>query len=310
MTEKRAGSIGKDYGSSQGSLSVDVMRARTFRSATQIDVGFSARELRHGPGDPTIVFGPGGVARATRTPEGPATIQLTSVDRLEIEARAWGPGAGWALEHAPEIAGVLDEPNEFRPVHPGLRDLQRRMSGMRFTRSLAIVEALVPTIIEQKVTSAEAHRSFRLLVRSFGARAPGPFGLFLPPAPETLASLPYDAFHPFGIERKRAETIRTVCLHAARLEEAARMPARAAYERITSFQGVGRWSAGNVMQQALGDPDAVLVGDFHMPHAVAWFLAGEPRATDERMLDLLEPYRGQRARAMRPRNRLRDIAAI
>ena len=33
---------------------------------------------------------------------------------------------------------------------------------MRFTRSLAIVEALVPTIIEQKVTSAEAHRSFRL----------------------------------------------------------------------------------------------------------------------------------------------------
>ena len=78
------------------------------------------------------------------------------------------------------------------------------------------------------------------------------------------------------------------------------------------------------MQQALGDPDAVSVGDFHMPHAVAWFLAGEPRATDERMLDLLEPYRGQRARAMRlitysgtttlrssgRGNRLRDIAAI
>ena len=194
---------------------------------------------------------------------------------------------------------------------------------MRFTRSLAVVEALVPTIIEQKVTSAEAHRSYRMLVRSYGERAPGPFGLLLPPSPETLASLPYEAFHPFGIERKRAETIRAVCAHSGRVEEAARMPARAAFERITSFRGVGRWSAGNVMQQALGDPDAVLVGDFHMPHAVAWFLAGEPRATDERMLDLLEPYRGQRARAMRlitysgrhapkfgPRHRLRDIAVI
>jgi 3-methyladenine DNA glycosylase/8-oxoguanine DNA glycosylase len=299
------------------------MRARTFRSEQPIDLGLSARELRHGPGDPTIVFGPGGVARATRTPEGPATIQMTSADRLEIVARAWGPGADWAVEHAPEISGALDEPSEFRPAHPGLRDLHRRMPGMRFTRSLAVVEALVPTIIEQKVTSAEAHRSFRMLVRAFGERAPGPFGLVLQPTPEALASLPYEAFHPFGIERKRSETIRSVCAHAGRLEEASLMPSRAAFERITSFRGVGRWSAGNVMQQALGDPDAVLVGDFHMPHAVAWFLAGEPRATDERMLDLLEPYRGQRARAMRlitysgnhapkfgPRHRIRDIAAI
>ena len=175
MTEKRAGSIGKDYGPSQGSFSVEVMRARTFFSAAPIDLGFSARELRHGPGDPTIAFGPGGVARATRTPEGPATIQLTSADRHEIEAHAWGPGAVWAIEHAPEISGVLDEPSEFRPSHPGLHDLHRRMAGMRFTRSLAIVEALVPTIIEQKVTSAEAHRSFRLLVRTFGEHAPGAF---------------------------------------------------------------------------------------------------------------------------------------
>ncbi len=32
---------------------------------------------------------------------------------------------------------------------------------------------------------------------------------------------------------------------------------------------------------------------------VAWALAGEARGTDERMLELLEPYRGQRGRVLR-----------
>ena len=41
------------------------------------------------------------------------------------------------------------------------------------------------------------------------------------------------------------------------------------------------------------------VGDFHLPNLVAWALAGEPRADDARMLELLEPYRGQRARVIR-----------
>ena len=38
------------------------------------------------------------------------------------------------------------------------------------------------------------------------------------------------------------------------------------------------------------------VGDYHLPNTVAWALAGEDRATDERMLELLEPYRPQRRR--------------
>ena len=41
------------------------------------------------------------------------------------------------------------------------------------------------------------------------------------------------------------------------------------------------------------------VGDFHIPNLVAWALAGEPRGTDERMLELLEPYAGQRGRVTR-----------
>ena len=51
--------------------------------------------------------------------------------------------------------------------------------------------------------------------------------------------------------------------------------------------------------RAFGDPDVVSVGDVHLPSTVSWALAGEPRATDERMLELLEPFRGQRGRVVR-----------
>jgi hypothetical protein len=43
----------------------------------------------------------------------------------------------------------------------------------------------------------------------------------------------------------------------------------------------------------------VSVGDFHLPNLVAFALAREPRADDARMLELLEPYRGHRARVIR-----------
>ena len=68
---------------------------------------------------------------------------------------------------------------------------------------------------------------------------------------------------------------------------------------MTAFPGIGQWTAAEVARTALGDKDAVSVGDYHLPSLVAWALAGERRADDARMLELLEPYRGQRARVIR-----------
>jgi 3-methyladenine DNA glycosylase/8-oxoguanine DNA glycosylase len=54
-----------------------------------------------------------------------------------------------------------------------------------------------------------------------------------------------------------------------------------------------------VAGSAFGDPDAVPIGDYHLPHVVSYALTGEPRGDDDRMLELLEPYRGQRGRVLR-----------
>ncbi|HYN69556.1 MAG TPA: hypothetical protein VEX41_05040, partial [Candidatus Eisenbacteria bacterium] len=85
----------------------------------------------------------------------------------------------------------------------------------------------------------------------------------------------------------------------ARLPNGGGAGAAALVARLRGYPGIGPWTAAEVSVRALGDPDAVSVGDAHLSHVVAWSLAGEPRATDERMLELLEPWRGHRARVVR-----------
>jgi 3-methyladenine DNA glycosylase/8-oxoguanine DNA glycosylase len=168
---------------------------------------------------------------------------------------------------------------------------------LRLPRSGRVFHALVPSVFEQKITGTEALRAYAALLRAYGEPAPGPAGLLLAPDPAILADLPYHAYHPIGIERRRAEVVRRAATRAAWLEASA-TPAEAAL-RLTSLPGIGPWTAAEVVRSAFGDPDAVSVGDYHLPNMVAWALAGERRADDARMLELLEPYRGQRGRVQR-----------
>lgn len=257
--------------------------------------------LRHGGGDPTLAIRDGSVWRATRTPEGPATTELR-VEGTTLRVRAWGPGAAWAVEAAPALVGADDDARGFTPAHPVVADLARRLVGLRLPATGAVLEILVPTILAQKVTAAEATGAWRSLVAALGEPAPGPAGragLRLPPAPDRLAATPSWAFHPFGVERRRADVIRRAAALAARLEEAVAMPAADARQRLSAVPGIGPWTVAKVALAAFGDADAVCTGDYHLPHQVAWALAGEARADDARMLTLLEPYRGHRARVQR-----------
>ena len=243
-------------------------------------------------------FAADGVWRATRTPDGPATVHLSGGGR-RVEVEAWGPGAEWMVEHAAGLVGADDGEDGFEARHPVVAELRRRLRGLRVGRSRAVLEAMVPTVLEQKVQGVEARRSYARLVRALGERAPGPVPLLVPPAPADVASLPYYAFHRMNVERRRADTVRLVAKHARRLEEATEMPLAAATRRLRAVPGVGRWTAAEVSLVALGDADAVSVGDYHLPHHVAWALAGEARGDDARMLELLEPYRGHRGRVIR-----------
>ncbi len=253
--------------------------------------------LRHGHRDPTIRLGGGDAWLAFRTPTGAAALRLVQESETTILATAWGDGGDMAVDSVPMLVGERDEPERLVARHSVVRELQRRHDGLRLPATRRVFDALLPSILEQKVTGTEAFRSYAALLRTHGQRAPGPTDLRLPPTPEQLATLPYWAFHPLGVERRRAEVVRHAARRAAWLD--ASRDADEARRRLLSLPGVGAWTAAEVLRSAFGDPDAVSVGDFHIPSSVAWALAGEPRGTDERMLELLEPYVGQRGRVQR-----------
>lgn len=265
----------------------------------------AAAELRHtiaplarGPYDPCVRLGRAEIRRATHTPDGPGSEILRAAgDSVTVEA--FGPGAGWLVEHAPALVGACDDPSGFVPSLEPFVSLRRRYPHLRLTTAGNVVELMVPTILEQKVTSVEAHRSWARLVRAHGSPAPGPWDdLWLPPTAEQLATLPSYAWHAVGVERRRADTVREVCGRAAALRRLEARGSAAFQAAVVSLRGVGPWTATAVAGLAFGDADAVLVGDYHLPSFVAWNLVGERRATDERMLELLEPLRPHRARAV------------
>ena len=276
------------------------MLQREIPTEGPVDLARTLCPLRRGTGDPTMRIEPGSVWRATRTPDGPATIHLTlSATTAALHAEAWGNGADWIMERAPGLAGLDDYTSAFHPRDDVIRELHRRMPGVHLTRTDRLIEALIPAILEQKVAGVEARRVYLRLTRSLAEPAPGPAGLLLPPDPARVASLPYHAFHPFGLERRRAETLRFACAKAPAIEALAERPPAEAWDYLGRFPGIGVWTTAEVARLALADADAVSVGDYHIPHTVAWALAGEPRGTDQRMLELLEPFAGHRGRVIR-----------
>ncbi len=250
-----------------------------------------------GRGDPTTIVTATEVWRAARTPDGPGTLHVALVPGVEV--RTWGPGGSWLAERVPALLGHHDRPDALVPRHPAVAEAQRRHGGLRIGRSDQVLHAVVPAVLAQRVTSVEARRSWLGLCRALGVPAPGPMRLVLPPDPADLASRPYWWYHRLGVDRRRAETIRFAARHAGRLEEVGDLPLPLAYERLGAVPGIGPWTVATVAGTALGDPDAVVVGDYHLPHLVSYALAGERRGSDQRMVELLEPYRGQRGRVVR-----------
>ena len=237
--------------------------------------------------------------RATHTPDGPATIRLAHTGDGFVDVDAWGPGATWAAQNAPALCGEEDDDSGFHPREAALIDAHRRHPGLRITKTRAVFEALVPTVIGQKVQTVAAHASYKSLLYELGTPAPGPERLRVPPPASVIAETPYWAFHKMGIERRRADVIIRAAHSARRLEETAQMSMADALQRLLAFPGVGPWTAAKVAMVALGDADAVPVGDYHLPHMVGYVFDGTARSTDERMLEILEPYRGHRARVLR-----------
>ncbi|PBC63182.1 3-methyladenine DNA glycosylase [Streptomyces sp. Tue6028] len=298
-TTVRGGHVGVPHGMPR--QTAGPVRSRTWTPPGPLDLGLVLGPLRRGPADPTFRATPdGSVWRATRTPAGPGTLRV-SLRGTVARGEAWGPGAEWLLDRLPDLLGASDDPDAFEPRHRLLAHTRHRRPGLRLTRTGLVMESLIPSVLEQKVTTDEAYRAWRLLVRKYGEPAPGPAPdrMYVMPAPRTWALIPSWEWHRAGVDNKRASTILRAVRVAARLEEAVSFEPVRAQERLELVSGIGPWTSAEVVQRSHGAADSVTVGDLHLPGIVGYALAGDRDADDAVMLSLLEPYAGQRHRAAR-----------
>ena len=272
-----------------------------WRPQLPVDVRLTSAPLRRGRADPTHrVTEDGAVWRTSAMPTGPVTYRLTQSSLADVVCQAWGPGAEELVAGLPDLLGARDTAEGFEPHCTLLADTAARVPGLRIPRTGRVVEALVPAVLEQKVTGKEARAAFRYLVLRFGTPAPGPApaGMRVPPTAEVWRHVPSWEWHRAGVDPKRSRTICLAMRVAARLEEVVGMGPADAARRLTAVSGIGVWTVAEVAQRALGDTDALSVGDYHLSQSVGWALAGRP-LDDEGMVELLEPWRPHRYRVVR-----------
>ncbi|TQF74559.1 DNA-3-methyladenine glycosylase 2 family protein [Rhodococcus spelaei] len=271
------------------------------RSDRPLLLAASLATLGRGRADPSHrVTADGALWRTSLMPSGPVTCRLTQLDATSVHCRAWGDGAVEFVDALPDLLGEHSAATDFAPEHPVLAEAHRRLPGLRIPRTGRVFEALVPAILEQKVHGIAARASWRRLVTAYGSPAPGPApdGMRVPPPAQVWRRIPSWEFHRAGVDPKRSRTIVTAAVVADRLEQTVAMEPAEAAARLRAVPGVGPWTAAEVAQRALGDADALSVGDFHLAAMVGWSLLGRP-LDDPGMVAYLEPLRPHRYRAIR-----------
>lgn len=243
-----------------------------------------------------------------RATHGPARLVVARVEgehdaveaRLEADAEDL-EGLSAAL---PAALGLADpgSPPEW-PSAAGdprriLRDARAKARGLRLVRVPWLYELLVVIVLQQRVAHVDAMRSYRWLLRELGEPYPEEPPRRVFPSPLVLSRVAPELFRAAGVDRERAERLRIVGRVARHLPRIAALPHDEARAQLARVRGLGPWSIEHFLGAGLGDADALPTGDYWLPHQVSLALAGEPRADDRRMLELLEPHRPHRYRAL------------
>lgn len=272
-----------------------------YRPPFPVDLAQVLSPHQRGRGDPHFRRDERGVAwLAGNTADGPGTMALRRFPDGEVEAQAWGQGADRLLDGLPALLGAEDDDTGFIAHHDAVAAARHALPALRLGSSGRVWDALVPAVLEQKVTGIEARRSWRELCRWYGEPAPGPApdGLRVPPTPRAIMSIVDWKWHRAGVDLSRRRTLVFAAQVAHRLEKAGETRGVQGRAWLRKVPGIGVWTAAEVAQRAWGDPDAVSFGDFHIPTVVGHALVGAP-LDDAGLQEVLAPYAPQRQRAVR-----------
>lgn len=257
--------------------------------------------MRRGRGDPCYHDAPdGAIWRTSLMRSGPVTARITKSAPDTVDCEAWGSGAAEFTETLFAQLGFDDDASGFAPEEPTVAAALQRVPHLRLGRTGRVLEALIPAVLEQRVSGMDARRAWRKLVTAYGSPAPGPAPehMRVPPSDEVWRRVPSWEFHRANVDPGRARTMAACAQRAESLERLTTRPPEQARAALMSLPGVGEWTAAETAQRAFGDADALSVGDYHVAKMVGWSLLGHP-IDDPAMVELLEPMRPHRHRVVR-----------
>jgi 3-methyladenine DNA glycosylase/8-oxoguanine DNA glycosylase len=226
----------------------------------------------------------------------PAAIEVVR-DGAQLELRAYGTDAEELLDET--AAGLRQDDGycNFKTEDTGVLRLHRMLPGLRVIRVPWLYDMTCSAILQQRIRTVDAMRDWRRITRRFGMSAP--LGLWAFPPAEALAAVPQFELERMGIDAKRAKTLLRFAKELRFVSLRSTMDFAQLRQTLLRVCGIGPWTTETVMGYGAGDTDAAIPGDLHLPRVVCYALAGEMTGTDERMMELLEPFRGHRFRIIR-----------
>lgn len=278
---------------------MSAITTRLTSSAFSLERSLTLQQL--GRFDPTATMTPTLFTKRYVTQTGTTVVFTLTHDEQGMVARFDGDVGEDEQRYADRLAQLdaLDDGlSSFVPHHPVLKRLALAFSGLRLLAVPWLFDVAAGAVLQQRVSYAEACSGFKRIALRHGVRGPDDGVCF--PGAQRLAALPTFELEALGIDVKRARA-----LHALAKEEVFRsllhidVDRSLLRQRLARIHGIGPWTTEMILGFGMGDPDAVPVGDLHLPELVCRVLADEKNGTDARMLEVLEPYRGHRFRVVR-----------
>ena len=275
-------------------MSFTVTQARVELFPVHFPRTFNLQRL--GPYDPTTDLTDDRFCKAFFYRGAPAAVEVVR-DGGAVAVRAYGEDAE---ELAAETADGLRQEDGyagFATEDTGVLRLHRMLPGLRVVRVPWLYDMTCSAILQQRIRTVDAMRDWRRITHRYGAQAP--LGLRAFPRADVLAAVPQFELERMGIDAKRAKTLLRFAREMRFVSLMPGMDFEQLRQMLLRVSGIGPWTTETVLGYGAGDTDAAIPGDLHLPRIVCYALAGEMSGTDERMMELLEPFRGHRFRIIR-----------
>ena len=210
---------------------------------------------------------------------------------------AYGADAQELLDET--VAGLTQDDRyfDFSTDDSGIQRLHAHLPGMRLLRFPWLYDLTCSAILQQRIRTVDAMRDWRRITNRWGGH--GPLGLRMFPPAEVLAAVPRFELEHMGVDAKRSSALLRFAKELRFVRFKPEMDFATLRQQLLRVPGIGNWTTETVLGYGAGDTDAAIPADLHLPRIVCYALAGEFHGTDERMMELLEPFRGHRFRIIR-----------